>query len=127
MKTLEDKIINRIFRYEARKTILTLVVEFLAILFLILAVIITGQVIFEILNEQQSFDFFQLFGENFEVVKKFFFDTVYIFYLQLPKILVLFWLLFLSGLCFLILTSIKNFTRIKNKINSLLKIWRTKK
>lgn len=123
MKNLEDKILKKVYQFEANRTLFLISLELVSILLLVLALVVFGQVIIEILVEQKTLDLFQLFGEDFEAIRRYFFDTVYILYLEVPKILLLFWLLFLASLSFLTLTLVKNFSKIKNRVVSLLKYW----
>lgn len=125
-KKIERKIIKRVYQIETKKTVLEIFFKFFSIVFFGLVVFILSEIFFEILKEEKNLDFFQLFVEDFEVVKKYFFDTVYIFYLEIPKIILILFLFLLSILFYLIWHLIKNLSKIKNKVNSLIKFWRKK-
>jgi len=79
--------------------------------------LILGEILFEVLKEQRSF--VNLFQEDFEVVKKYFFDNVFIFWLEVSKFLLLSLFLSLGISSVVILVVIKNFKIYKNKIKNL--------
>ena len=79
--------------------------------------LILGEILFEVLKEQRSF--VNLFQEDFEVVKKYFFDNVFIFWLEVSKFLLLSLFLSLGISSAVILIVIKNFKIYKNKIKNL--------
>ena len=79
--------------------------------------LILGEILFEVLKEQRSF--VNLFQEDFEVVKKYFFDNVFIFWLEVSKFLLLSLFLNLGISSAVILLVIKNFKIYKNKIKNL--------
>lgn len=81
--------------------------------------LILGEILFEVLKEQRSFELLNLFQEDFEVVKKYFFDNVFIFWLEVSKFLLLSLFLSLGISSAVILVVIKNFKIYKNKIKNL--------
>jgi hypothetical protein len=81
--------------------------------------LILGEILFEVLKEQRSFELLNFFHEDFEVVKKYFFDNVFIFWLEVPKFLSLSIFLILGISSAVILVVIKNFKIYKNKIKNL--------
>ena len=123
MKTIEKKIIKKVYQYETKRIAVEFVFKTISLIFLVFSVIIIGQVIIEILKEQKTLDIFELFSEDSEVIRKYFFDTFYILYLEVPKVLLILWLLFFAFLSLLTLTLVRNFTKIKNRVISLLKFW----
>lgn len=123
MRKLEKKILKKIYRFEAKRTGAQVFFESIALLFLSLAIFIFGSVVYEILKEQKTFDLLEIFGEDFEVIKKYFFDNISLVFFELPKVILIFLLIFISLLVFLTLTIIKNFKKIKNRVKSLLKHW----
>lgn len=126
MKKIQKKIIKKIYQMETKKTILEILFKIFIGLFLGIAVFIFGQVFFEMLKEEKALDFFQIFTEDFEVLRKYFFETIYIFYLEIPKIVLILFLITISVFFYLIWQIIKNFNIIKNKVISLIKFWRKK-
>jgi hypothetical protein len=81
--------------------------------------LILGEILFEVLKEQISFELLNFFQKDFEVVKKYFFDNVFIFWLEVPKFLSLSLFLILRISSAVILLVIKNFKIYKNKIKNL--------
>ncbi len=83
-----------------------------------------SEVFFRILNKQKSFDLFNFYGEDFEVIKRYFLDNIFIFWIEMPKYLLLLILLLLLIFLYLGLTLLKNRRILKNKIRSFLKIFK---
>ena len=121
MKKLEKKILKKVYFWEAKKTVFDLVLKMILFFSSGLFLLIFGQIFFEILNEQKTFDLLNFFSEDFEVVKKYFLDYIFIFFFEMPKFLLLLLLLFLAIFSLVILTLIKNFYILKNKVKSFLK------
>lgn len=123
MKKLEDKIINKIYKMETKKTIGQIISEATLIIFVVLSSMFIFSVIVEILNEQASFDLFDFLRDDFETIRDNFFNNSLLFIRELPLpltyiliglLLLLIWLLFILA---------KNFNRIKNKLVSIYKFW----
>ncbi|MCX7881084.1 MAG: hypothetical protein N2482_01040 [Patescibacteria group bacterium] len=125
-KNLEKKILDRVYRFETKKTVGEILLKGATFLFLGFTVFILGSIFYEILKEQTTFDLLEIFSEDFEVIKKYFFETVYIFYLELPKIILILLLILISIFFYLSWQLFKNFNKIKNKVISLIKFWRRK-
>jgi len=123
MQKTEAKILKKIYGYETKKTIAGVIFESLGLAFLIIGFLLFGWVIVDILKEQKTFDLLQIFGEDPEVMRKYFFETISIFYWEIPKELMIIFLLFSGSLVLLISVIIRNFSRMKNKIISLVKYY----
>ncbi len=124
MKNLEGEILKKVYNYETKKTFFEIFSRTIILIFIGLVAFIFGSTLLEILVEQRSFDFMTVFKEDFAVVRKFFLDALYVFYLETPKIM---FLVFTAGLiCFIILVLqvIANFSKIKNRVKSIFKYWR---
>ncbi len=123
MKTLEDKILKKVYRFETKKTLGFLISRIIVLLLLSLTAVIFIQAIGEIYYEERAFDLLALFQEDSEVVRKYFADTLYVFYLETPK--VLFFILILLAVFFLVvlLTVVKNYRKIINRIRSFVHIY----
>jgi len=124
MKKLEKKILKKVYFWEAKRTLFDLVLKIILFFSSGLFLLIFGQIFFEILNEQKTLDLLNFFSEDFEVVKKYFLDNVFIFFFEMPKFLLLLLLLFLAIFSLVILTLIKNFYILKNKVKSFLKFFK---
>ena len=121
MKSLEKKILKKVYFWEAKRTAFDLILKIILFFSSGLFLLILGEIFIEILKEQKTLDLLNFFSEDFEVVKKYFLDNVFIFWLEIPKFLLLLILFFLVLFSLIILTLIKNFSIIKNKIKSLIK------
>jgi len=121
MKNLEKKILKKVYFWEAKRTVFDLVLKMILFFSSGLFLFILGEIFFEILNEQKTFDLLNFFNEDFEVVKKYFLDNIFIFFFEIPKFLLLLILLFLVIFSLISLTLIKNFYILKNKVKSFLK------
>lgn len=126
MEKIQKKIIKKIYQIETKRTILEILFKIVIGLLLVTAVFVFGEIFFEILKEEKTLDFFQIFNEDFEVIKKYFFEVIYIFYLEIPKIILILFLITTSIFFYLIWQIIKNYNIIKNKVISLIKFWRKK-
>jgi len=121
MKKLEKKILKKVYFWEAKKTVFDLVLKMILFFSSGLFLLIFGQIFFEILDEQKTLDLLNFFNEDFEVVKKYFLDNVFIFFFEMPKFLLLLSLLFLVIFSLISFTLIKNFYILKNKVKSFFK------
>jgi ABC-type multidrug transport system fused ATPase/permease subunit len=124
MKKLEKKILKKVYFWEAKRTIFDLFLKMILFFSSGLFLLIFGQIFFEILNEQKTLDLLNFFSEDFEVVKKYFLDNIFIFFFEMPKFLLLLLLLFLAIFSLVILTLIKNFYTLKNKVKSFLNFFK---
>ena len=122
MKKLEKKILKKVYFWEAKRTVFDLVLKIILFFSSGLFLFILGQIFFEILVEQKTLDLLNFFNEDFEVVKKYFLENIFILFFEIPKFLLLLILIFLSIFSLVILTLIKNFYTLKNKIKSFLKL-----
>jgi hypothetical protein len=124
MKNLEKKILKKVYFWEAKRTVFDLVLKMILFFSSGLFLFILGEIFFEILNEQKTLDLLNFFNEDFEVVKKYFLDNIFIFFFEIPKFLLLLILFFLVIFSLICLTLIKNFYILKNKVKSFLKIFK---
>ncbi len=121
MKKLENKILKKVYLYEVKKTAFEIAARVIGVIIFGLIALVFGLSLFEIFSEQSSFDFLQILNEDFEVIKKFFIDSLYVFYLETPKLLMF---LFVTGvflLFLIIIHTVKQLEKIKNRIKSILK------
>jgi len=126
MKKLEEKIIKRIYGLETKKTTIYIVSRFFLGLILLFSIILSSLSVFDLLNEQHSFDLFNFFQDGFEVTKKYFFSNLYNFYQELPQPLTYILLTSIIILLVLLVLIIKNSNKIKNKLISLYKFYKNK-
>ena len=124
MKNLEKKILKKVYFWEAKRTVFDLVLKMILFFSSGLFLFILGEIFFEILNEQKTFDLLNFFNEDFEVIKRYFLDNIFIFWFEIPKFLLLLILFLFTFFSWLSLKLIKNFYIIKNKIKSFFKIFK---
>lgn len=123
---LEEKIMRKIYFLETKKTIREIVLKTLIFIFLSLNLGIFFDIFFSILKEQKTFDLFTLLKEEPEVIRRYFFDNLNIFFWEIPKgILAVFLLLVLLLFLFILQLKRKYFI-LKNKVISLIKFWQKK-
>lgn len=121
---LKEKTLKKIYFWELKKTTIDLFLRIIIFLISGLFLLIFWQIFFEILKEQKSFDLFNFYGEDFEVIRRYFLDNVFIFWIELPKYL-LFLILFLFLIfIWIVLTFIKNWPTLKNKVKSLINFFK---
>ena len=123
MKKLEDKIINRIYKIETRKTIEKIISETSLIILIFLSTIFIFSVIVEILNEQSSFDLFDFLRDDFEIIKEYFVNNSLLFIQELPLPLTYILIGLLLLLIWLSYILTRNFNKIKNKLVAIYKFW----
>ncbi|MBI5127365.1 hypothetical protein HZA76_02820 [Candidatus Roizmanbacteria bacterium] len=122
-KKLEKKIIDKVYRLEAKKTAGYVLLRLFLGLFFILFVFFLSSALIDILNEQNSFDLLDFYRDDLEVIKRYFISNISDFYRELPQPLT--FILLASILVVLVLTGflIKNFNKIKNRLISLYKFY----
>lgn len=121
MKKLEKKIIEKTYAYETRHTLGSLLIKILLIIISAISAVILAQAIMIQYQTQQTLDLLQIFSEDFEVVKKYLGEVIQTFYEETPKRLLLLFTIFLVIGIFLILTLVKNFGKIRNRIRSIIR------
>lgn len=123
---LEEKVMKKIYFLETKKTIMEIVLKTLILIFLTLNLWIFFDIFFSILKEQKTLDLFTLLKEDPEVIRRYFFDNLNIFFWEIPKgILAVFLLLILLLFLFILQLKRKYFI-LKNKVISLIKFWQKK-
>lgn len=122
-KTIEKKIIDRVYQYETRKTFVQLFLEVIVTIALISIILIPILALFEIFTEQHTFELLHLFEEDREVIGKYFWETLLIFYQETPKLIVLLIIVGLIGLISLIIYMIHHFSYFRKKIGYIIKYW----
>lgn len=123
MKKLEDRIINKIYRIETKKTIKQIISEVILITLITLSSIFIFSIIVEILNEQASFDLFDFLRDDFETIRDNFFNNSFLFVQELPLPLTYILIGLLLLLVWLLYILVKNSNKIKNKLVSIYKFW----
>jgi len=123
MKTLQKQILKKIYSFETKRTILELIVRISSIFLIVGAGTMVFIHILQKLAEQQTLDLLQLFQEDIETIRMYIGEIMYTLFEELPKFETVSVLILLIISVTLILISIKNFGKIKNKILALKKYW----
>lgn len=123
-KKIEEKIIKKIYQIETKKTFFNLFLRIFFILLFLFSSLIFTLVLVDILKEQKSFDLLDFLKDDFEVVKKYFYSNLIVFYNELPKELILFLIGSITLLLIIIFFFLKNFKKIKNKLKSIYKFYK---
>lgn len=123
MKKLEEKIIKKIYRMEAKKTIKQIISESVLVIIIILSAAFIFSVIVEVLNDQASFDLFDFLRDDFEIIQTNFLNNTLLFVQELPLPLTYILISLLLLLVWMLYIFVKNFNKIKNKIVSIYKFW----
>ncbi|GAB4218781.1 MAG: hypothetical protein Fur009_1650 [Candidatus Microgenomates bacterium] len=121
---LKNKVLKKIYFWELKKTTIDLFLKVIVSLIGGLLLLIFAQIFFEILNEQKTFDLINFYGEDFEVFKRYFLDNVFVFWIEIPKYLLLLILFLILILSYIFLTFLKNWSTLENKIKSLMKFFK---
>ncbi|MBI4009539.1 hypothetical protein HY357_04855 [Candidatus Roizmanbacteria bacterium] len=123
MKTLEDRIIDKVY---AKETFDVCTRSFLKLILLILtgiSGILLSSLLLETLIEQKTLDMFQILFEDVEIMKAYLIDVAYVFFEELPKLELLVLLISFSVFFTLTVTAFSHLHRYMNKIKSILKFW----
>lgn len=124
IKKIEEKIIKKIYQIETKKTFFDLFLRILFILLFLFSSFIFFLVLVDVLKEQNSFDLLDFLRDDFEVIQKYFYSNLVVFYNELPKELILFLIINIILLLLLTIVFFKNFKKIKNKIKSIYKFFK---
>jgi len=125
MKKLEEKIINKIYKIELKKTIEQIVFKGIIFLITIFFSLFIFSIIIEILNEQSSFDLFDFLKDGIETVGDSMLNNLLLFIQELTMPLIFILLVLSLFVVWIIIVTLKNRNIIKNKFHSLYKFWFT--
>jgi len=120
MKKLENKIIDKIYRFETKRTLTEILLRIAGIFCVGLMVGILGMILWVELVEQQTFDLLQLFQEDTAIIRKHLLDVLTIFYQEIPKTE---FVLILTGLLIFIsltVVSVKKIKSIRNRLSAII-------
>jgi len=120
MKKLENKIIDKIYRFETKRTLTEILLRIAGIFCVGLMVGILGMILWLDLVEQQTFDLLQLFQEDTAIIRKHLLDVLTIFYQEIPKTE---FVLILTGLLIFIsltVVSVKKIKSIRNRLSAII-------
>lgn len=124
---LEEKILNKVYGMETRKTSWYIVSRILSFLFISLIAYIFISVLFDIFAEQKTLDLVNFSGDDLEVVGRYLIDNVKVFLEETPREILGVLALTITVLVYLCYKIIINFRKIKNKVVSIYKFYKNKK
>ena len=111
---------------ETRKTLSFIISRIVFSVISLSFILIFLSVLADILIEQGSFDLFDFVGWDFEVVRRYFWDNLSLFWEETPKSIVLILILAIIGFIYLIVRVIKNYRMLRNKFVSIYKFYNKK-
>jgi len=123
MRQLERKIIKGVYFFETRQTLLQLIIRLLAIISFSLGGILLGVIIVQELRQQQTLDIFEIFFEDLIIIRENIGEVITTFFLEAPVVEIVLVIFALIATSFLVLKFIQNFSRVKNKVSSIIKFW----
>ncbi len=125
MKKLEKQIVNKMYSFETKKTLLEIMIRTGVVLIATIFGMYFLMVVIRQLIEQRTLDVLELFQEDAEIIRNYAREAFETIYQEFPKYeFALSIFMFLVGL-FFILLFLKNFKKIKNKLFALKKYWQT--
>lgn len=107
--SLDKKIIDRVYQYEKKRTLLTVFKYFFFITIFLIFLIILLTIIYNTLKEQETLDLFDIFQENYVVIKSYIWDVLQLVYEESPKFLIVLTLSFFVLLLLMLFLLKKNF------------------
>lgn len=123
MKTLEDKIIAKVYTHETVDICLRSFLKLAIIIMTGIVGVVLGLLAIRTIVDQKTFDMFEILFEDSEIIKVYLAEVIITIYEELPKFELL--AIFISITIFILLTGTVFFHLNKyiNKIKSLLKFW----
>ena len=123
MKKLDKSILKTVYLFETEHTFFECLLGGIFIIVCGIVGFIFGLYVYQTLIQSQTLDLLDLFSENVEVIKNYFWEVMAIFYSETPKLALIIFLI----LCIIVVVSIVNFgkkiKKLSNKIRSLLSYW----
>ncbi len=114
MKKLEDKIINKIYKYETKRTIGEIVGRASMFLFFGFSGYVFVSLLFDIYKQAGSLDLLDFFYS----------DNLFVFFEETPKIILFFSISFIMIVLYKLISFVRNFQGIKNKLKSIISYWK---
>ncbi len=123
MKTLEDKIIAKVYAHETVDICMRSFLKLAVIIVTGVTGVVLGLLVIRTIVEQKTFDMFEILFEDFEIIKVYLLDVVITIYEELPKFELLAIFMSISAFLLLVGTVFFHLNKYINKIKSLLKFW----
>lgn len=109
---------------ETKKTFWFLFSRSILFLVSVLAVFVFMSVAYDIYKEQGSFDLIDFAGDDFEAIKRYLVDNMWLFIEETPKEIMALILLTSTILVYLTYSLVRNFDKIRNKVVSIYKFYK---
>jgi len=123
MRQLEKKIIKGVYFFETRQILLQLIIRLMAVISFSLGGILLGVIIVQELIQQQTFDVLELFFEDLGIIRENIGEVIATFFQEAPIVEIILSIFAMITTSFLVLKFSQNFSRVKNKVNSIIKFW----
>lgn len=117
--SLSEKIVDSVFRYEARRTRLIVARYITGFIILAVLIFISALAIWNILVEQQTFDLLQLFEEDWETVKDNIQEVLDTFLAEIPQGISALFFFFIALLILFFLSLKNNYSKIAKRLHSI--------
>lgn len=121
MKNLEDKILDRMYAMETKKTSLSLFGKILLFTVSAFLAYILLQVLVEVFIEGNTFSVFEIFQDDIEVIIGQIGTIAYVVFEETPKLLLAFFIAAAVAACAVLLTFVRNFGKMRHKIASIIR------
>jgi hypothetical protein len=121
MDKLQKKIINQVYEYETKNIIREVIFKVGGLILFSVVAFIFGFITFQVLQEQNTFDIFQIFTQDFDVIKENLASVLETLSYELPKFDIVVFVVSLVAVIILIYLLLKNLTTIKRKFRAIIK------
>lgn len=119
--TLESTIMNKIYRHERRRTVLTILEYVLLIGTLLILAATTTITLYSMLAQREIFALFELFTQDPETINRYLFDTLQTIYIETPKEYVLSTLILVMCTIIILILFGKRLPTLWHKLQSIRK------
>lgn len=120
MVNLNEKIIKKVYAFEAKRTGLQIFMTILFLLVTLFLIVAAWQVIWEEVVAERSLDMLDIFQEDIEVIRMYFWEAMQVIYESIPKFNLLILLTALFTVLLLVVLMVKNFAKLKNRIRTII-------
>ncbi|MFA5135909.1 MAG: hypothetical protein WC489_00775 [Patescibacteria group bacterium] len=123
MKTLEHKILKKVYVMETRNTLFSIASKLAIFLAAGFVTFLFIQIMIEIFTDEASLNIFPVFFEGSEVMRTHLTDILYILFSETPPEI---FMIIGVGLCILLITiyvTVRNIKKMKNVIHDLIQYW----
>jgi hypothetical protein len=122
-QSLEKRIIKQVYRFELKRTSLTIFRYILSVTLLILGVIMLTIAFLQVLAQQQTLAMLELFREDISIIKEQFSDVLATFWFETPKLLMMSIVVLFVLLVFIIFLGIGNWKKLRHRVVAIKKFF----